>query len=52
MHDSLRKSIVDYLEVVTGNHKADSLLADNTIPLDCSKIYNRVNQKNKEVIKE
>jgi DNA primase small subunit len=32
MIDSLRKSIVDYLEVVTGNDKASTLLAENTIP--------------------
>ena len=31
MKDSVRKAIIDYLEVVTGNDKAASLLADNII---------------------
>eukprot|EP00178_Gracilaria_changii_P021504 TRINITY_DN63880_c0_g1_i1.p1 TRINITY_DN63880_c0_g1~~TRINITY_DN63880_c0_g1_i1.p1 ORF type:complete len:102 (+),score=5.61 TRINITY_DN63880_c0_g1_i1:321-626(+) len=31
MKDSLRKSIVDYLELVTGNEKATSLLADHVL---------------------
>lgn len=31
MKDSIRKAIVDYLELVTGNEKATSLLADRVI---------------------
>jgi DNA primase catalytic subunit len=31
LKDSVRKSIVDYLELVTGNEKATSLLADKVI---------------------
>ena len=31
MKDSLRKAVVDYLELVTGNEKATSLLSDHVI---------------------
>ena len=31
MKDSLRKGIVDYLELVTGNEKASSLLAEHVL---------------------
>jgi|JI6StandDraft_1071083.scaffolds.fasta_scaffold671333_1 hypothetical protein len=31
MKDSIRKAIVDYLELVTGNEKATSLLADKVV---------------------
>lgn len=51
MGDSLRKAIVDYLEVVTGNDKAASLLAENVI-----KPHTEVNKQkdpmNREKIKE
>lgn len=46
MVDSLRKSIVDYLEVVTGNSKGATLLADNTIP-NSYRVFNKVDPKNK-----
>jgi DNA primase small subunit len=31
LKDSVRKAVVDYLELVTGNEKADSLLNDRVI---------------------
>ena len=31
MSDTVRKATIDYLELVTGNDKAASLLADNII---------------------
>lgn len=46
MADSLRKSIVDYFEIVTGNSKGSTLLADNTIQ-NCYKVFNKSDPKNK-----
>ena len=34
LKDSARKAIVDYLELVTGNGKAESLLAENVLAVD------------------
>jgi len=40
MKDSLRKAVVDYLELVTGNEKATSLLSDHVISkLDDNSIW-------------
>lgn len=50
MPDSLRKSIVDYLEVVTGNSKGSTLLADNTLP-NTYKVFNKTDAKNKDTVK-
>lgn len=33
LKDSVRKGLVDYLELVTGNVKADSLLAEKVVGL-------------------
>lgn len=51
MHDSLRKSIVDYLEVITGNDKASTLLADNTLPFTPFKVINKADPKDRRAIK-
>jgi DNA primase small subunit len=51
MPDSLRKAIVDYLEVVTGNDKAASLLAENTVPNQMPVFTSKNTNRTKEVIK-
>lgn len=51
MPDSVRKSIVDYLEVVTGNDKASSLLADNIFPTH-TKVFKPAEPKNRDRIKK
>lgn len=51
MPDSVRKSIVDYLEVVTGNDKAASLLADNVFPAH-TKVFKAADPKNRDRIKQ
>ena len=51
MSDSVRKSVIDYLEVVTGNDKAASLLAENIIK-PIYDVFKVKDQTNKEKIKE
>lgn len=46
MTDSLRKTIVDYIEVVTGNDKASTLLADNTLT-SIQKVFQRNDSRTK-----
>lgn len=52
MGDSLRKSLVDYLEVVTGNSKGVSLLAESTFNHPFLKVYGKQDNRSKKAIKE
>lgn len=46
LKDSVRKSLVDYLELVTGNVRADSLLAEKVVGLVDSNMEWKAKGKN------